>query len=323
VARKVDVLAASDAALWRYAALLPDHGFAVAQVAHCPNAVRFDARTTAFTNTATLFFPAVEWREFPFDLLLLSRLYGFAFSLGARMGVLRQFRSHIYPANLRLLPCPPGLLAIQTDLEALRAPLVAACRQRFQTQATLREALAALNLATLKQRVRDDPEATIAFSESFETADYEITVDGPGWEATDEGLVVRPARQQPLDWARLSREDFAQGMVMALRTLDGEDITRSRLLNLPIPVTAAERQQWQATVARFAEEALIAEMERRLDELDALVGTALGLDVEEMAFVQRECREDPFLARIRPRFPGTDTRRQGFRTGLDSAARYE
>jgi hypothetical protein len=42
-----------------------------------------------------------------------------------------------------------------------------------------------------------------------------------------------------------------------------------------------------------------------------------------MAFVERECRDDPFLARIRPRFPGTDTRRQGFRTGLDSAARYE
>ena len=301
----------------------PNKGLPVAQVAHCPNAVRFDARTTAFTDTATLFFPAVEWREFPFDLLLLSRLYGFAFSLGARMGVLRQFRSHIYPANLRLLPCPPGLLAIQAELEALRAPLVAACRQRFQTQATLREALAALNLATLKQRVRDDPEATIAFSESFETADYEITVDGPGWEAADEGLLVRPSRQQPLDWVRLTREDFAQGMVMALQPLGGEDVTRSRLLNLPIPATAAERQQWQATVARFAEAALIAEMERRLDELDALVGAALGLSVAEIAFVQRECREDPFLARIRPRFPGTDTRRQGFRTGLDSAARYE
>lgn len=323
VAKRVDVLAASDAALWRYAALLPDRGFAFAQVAHCPNAVRFDPRTTVFTNTATLLFPAPEWREFPFDLLLLSRLYWFTYSLGARMGVLRQFRSHIYPANLRLLPCPPGLLAIQTELEALREPLTAACRQRFQAQAALREALAALNLATLKQRVRADLNATVAFSESFETTDYEIAVDGPCWGPTDEGVLVRPSRQQLFDWVRLSREDFAKGVVMALHPLEGEEITRSRLLNLQIPITTEECHRWETTVAHFAEEMLIAEMERRLDDLDALVGAALGLDMEDITFVQRECREDQFLSRIRPRFPGTDTRRQGFRSGLDSAARYD
>jgi len=323
VAKKVDVLAASDAALWRYTALLPDHGFALAQVAHCPNAVRFDPRTTAFTDTAALFFPVAKWREFPFDLLLLSRLYWFTYSLGARMGVLRQFRSHIYPANLRLLPCPLGLLSIQTELEALRAPLVAACRQRFQTKVALREALATLNLATLKKRIQTDFNAAIAFSESFETADYEITVDNPSLESADEGVMVRPSQQQMLDWVCLSREDFAKGVVMALQPLDGEDFTRSRLLNLPIPVTAEERQQWETTIARFAEEALIADMEHQLDKLDALIGAALDLNEQEIAFVQRECREDSFLSRIRPRFPGTDTRRQGFRTGLDSAARYE
>ena len=323
VAKQVDVLAASDAALWRYADLLPSHGFAVARVAHCPNAVRFDARTTAFTDTATLFFPNAEWQGFPFDVLLLSRLYGFTYSLGARMGVLRLFRSDIYPTNLRLLPCPPRLLDIQTELEALRVPLVAACRQRFQAKVALREALATLRLATLKKRIQADSNVTIAFSESFETADYEITVNSPSLASVDEGVMVRPSRQQLLDGVRLSREDFAKGIVMALQLLDGEDVTRSRLLNLPIPVTPEECQQWETTVARFAEETLIADMEHQLDELDALIGAALDLDAEEIAFVQRECREDSFLSRIRPRFPGTDTRRQGFRTGLDSAARYE
>lgn len=323
VAKKVDVLAASDAALWRYADILPSHGFALAGVAHCPNAVFFDTRTTVFTNTATLFFPAAEWREFPFDLLLLSRLYWFTYSLGARMGVLRQFRSHIYPANLRLLPCPPRLLEIQTELEALRAPLVAACRQRFQAKAALREALANLRLATLKKRMQADSSAMVAFSESFETADYEIMVDNPSLESVDEEVMVRPSRQQILDWVRLSREDFAKGVVMALQLLDGEDITRSRLLNLPIPVTAEECQQWETTLARFAEEALIAEMEHQLGKLDMLVGAALDLDEQEIAFAQQECQEDFFLSRIRPRFPGTDTRRQGFRAGLDSAKRYD
>lgn len=322
-ARQVDVLAASDPSLWRQARILPERGFAVAQLAHCPNAVCFNAQTMAFTDTATLFFPAAEWREFPFDLLLLSRLYWFTYSLGARMGVLRQFRSHIYPANLRLLPCPSRLLEIQTELEALRAPLVAACRQRFQAKAALREALVTLRLATLKKRMQADHNATVAFSESFETADYEITVDNPGLESVDEVVTVRPSRQQLLDWVRLSREDFAKGVVMALQPLDGEDINKSRLLNLSIPVTTEECQQWETTVARFAEEALITEMEHQLDRLDVLVGAALDLDAQEIAFVQRECREDSFLSRIRPRFPGTDTRRQGFRTGLDSATRYD
>jgi hypothetical protein len=59
-----------------------------------------------------------------------------------------------------------------------------------------------------------------------------------------------------------------------------------------------------------------------LAKLDELVGGAFGLTREEIEFVRIECRNDPFLRQIRPRYPGVVTRKHGFRTGLESSDRY-
>ncbi|MBV5350359.1 hypothetical protein JZU71_04295, partial [bacterium] len=65
------------------------------------------------------------------------------------------------------------------------------------------------------------------------------------------------------------------------------------------------------------------EMQAKLNELDQLVGAGLGLDAADITFIQNELRTDPFLKGIRPRYPGTVTRKQGFRTGLNSSDRYQ
>jgi hypothetical protein len=92
---------------------------------------------------------------------------------------------------------------------------------------------------------------------------------------------------------------------------------------MPIPVTETERQAWDAAIAEHQEERLTAEMDERLDELDSIVGLCLGLEPADTAFIKQELRDDPFLKGIRPRYPGTVTRKQGFRTGLDSSERYQ
>jgi hypothetical protein len=185
VMRDCDVAAVNDPSIWRYPELLPERAFAIAQVAHCPNAAPFDPRKAAFTNTATIFVPAPECANFPFDLLFLSRPYIYFYAIAARMGVLRLCRSHIYPTNLAQLPWSRALLDVGPDIEALRGDVVAA-----------------------------------------------------------------------------------------------------------------------------------------LDRLDAFVAKALGLTAEELRKLQLDCATDPFLRQIVPRYPGTQTRKQGFRAGLDSAGRY-
>ena len=63
-------------------------------------------------------------------------------------------------------------------------------------------------------------------------------------------------------------------------------------------------------------------MQQALSELDMIIGSALGLDADDVNEIQNDLRTDPFLMGIRPRYPGTVTRKQGFRSGLDSDSRY-
>ena len=57
-----DISSASDASLWRYRDILPQRAYAIAQVAWAPNAVRFDSKRIAFTDTATIFMPSDKSR---------------------------------------------------------------------------------------------------------------------------------------------------------------------------------------------------------------------------------------------------------------------
>ena len=63
-------------------------------------------------------------------------------------------------------------------------------------------------------------------------------------------------------------------------------------------------------------------MDDVIEKLDGLVAPALGLTTEDLKSLRSDCATDSFLKRIRPRYPGTVTRKQGFRSKLDSGARY-
>ena len=64
-------------------------------------------------------------------------------------------------------------------------------------------------------------------------------------------------------------------------------------------------------------------MVRHSAELNILIATALDLSAQDLQSIESDCHEDAFLRRIRPRYPGSVTRKQGFRTGLDASSRYD
>lgn len=316
-----NVIQADDPSLWRFAKILPPHGYAVAQVAHCPNAVVFDPRQVAFTDTVTVFFPRDDLHDVPFDLLLLSNIYVWFYALGTRMGILDTFRSHIYPTNFGLLPWNDALTSQASVLATMYEPLITACRNALTAEQALFNHLQSLGLPTLKQRVRQDQTARLTWSEFFQDPDYVTNIAVRDAVNTEEGTRVELSNNF-FDWVVCSQPSFAHGLTLALVQYYGWTMTKSDILNLSIPVSSEDITQWNSVVAQHQREVLTQKMQHALDQLDRIVGSALGLTHDDITEIQRDLQEDAFLQHIRPRYPGTMTRKQGFRKGLDSKIRY-
>ena len=101
---------------------------------------------------------------------------------------------------------------------------------------------------------------------------------------------------------------------------DKNQFSRKDILGIPVPVD-------DDSLARFneiaAEEGSEHSIEAVYDRLDMIVGPAFGLTVDEIAFIQREMREDHFLKRFQPKVPFFKRKMRGFLEGLDSSDRYE
>ena len=319
--RNADISKADDLGMFKLGSILPKRVYAIAQIERCPNAVAFDPTKAAFTNTATLFAPRQDLQDVPFDILMVSRVYRYFFALTGRMSYLNLMRSHIYSGNFRLLPWNEELAFIAQPLEALRDPFTAACANAFQTEAKLFAALAALPLKSFRDVVRA-AEGKVDWSESFRRAAEKIELgDMPTCIRGDEGWRIQLSAYMH-DWLIVSDEDAARGLFAAIRARAGELFDRDSLLALPIPAGAVARAEYEAVVSNYRTADHQAAIEAQVDQIDALVGPALGLNTDDLAAIRADMLTDPFLKNIVPRWPGSSTRLHGYRTGLDSAERY-
>jgi hypothetical protein len=330
--RSVDISAADDASIWRFAEdptdpasrpnIIPERAFAIAAVAHCPNLCAFNPRTTAFTNTAQIFVPRDEYAEFPFDLLCLSNVYVYWFALRARMGLLRTQRSHIYPTNFALLPWSDTIANAGPAIEAQRADIVASSRAAFATKRQRAEELASFGFSTVKARARSNLSMDLTFSASFDVQEYAVEAS-PGDPRYQDAEWLLPVSRSFFDFVSSNDERLVRGMYRALSLMEGSSVGRKELLNLSIPYEEEEVRAWEQVVARFDETALRARMDAALVHLDEVVGAAVGLDEADLREIRRDMQVDPFLTHVRPRYPGVSVRQQGLRGGaLGDASRY-
>jgi hypothetical protein len=103
----------------------------------------------------------------------------------------------------------------------------------------------------------------------------------------------------------------------------GTTVKAAVLLELQIPDTKQLAAEWDSTVQKFYTVDHDKAMRGAIAKLDALVGDCFGLTPAQIDFVRKEMATDPFLKKIQPRYPGTETRKLGFLEGLDRADRYE
>lgn len=317
----VRISAARNRYLFEFMDILPERMWAVAMIATCPNAVAFNPRQTAFTDTATIFAPRDDLLNLPFDLLFVSRVYRYFFTLACRMSFLDMMRSHVYPTNLRLLPWNDALALTAQPLEALREPLVAACVDAFRTEDAMIEELERLPLTSFRDAVRDVG-GSVEWSESFQRAAEKVEVSRSPTLNRGQDFWRLQVSDYLYDWIDISVEDAARGLASALRARPAAAMDREALLSLSIPPTPDLRQQYDAIVDRYATADHQAAIEGVVDRIDALIGPALGLTPADVASIRKDMLTDPFLKNIVPRWPGTSTRLHGYRTGLDSSERY-
>ncbi len=318
----VNIGAARNRYLFEFMDILPERMWAVARISTCPNAVSFDPRTIAFTDTATIFAPRADLANVPFDLLLVSRVYRYFFVIAARMSFLDMWRSEVYPTNFRLLPWNEALALTAQPLESLRPAFIEACANAFRTEEQMFAELERLPLKTLRDAVRDSG-GKIEWSESFQRGAERIEIGASlqllrgdlGWRLTLNDYLY--------DWLEITdAQNTARGAFEALRARIGESVTRDELLEMLIPPDDPSRADYVATVEIYRGTAHQEAIEAEVDRIDALVGPALGLNAADLAAIREDMLTDPFLKNIVPRWPGSTTRLHGYRTGLDSSERY-
>jgi N-6 DNA Methylase len=319
----VDISKARNRYLFDYPDILPNRMWAVAMIAVCPNAVAFDPRETVFTDTATVFGPRSDLTEFPFDLYFLSRVCMYFYVLASRMSYLNMNRSHIYPTNLRLLPWNEALGASANRLEALRPSLLSTCQTAFQTEAAMFAELEGLELPLLRDAVRASSGTKIVWSDSFLKAAEKVEVTDAIAISSGEAGQRLQVSSYTFDWLEINSEDLVVGLGAALMAWPGIRVDRETLLAMPIPVDNEGRTRFNEIVDRYRAGDHMKAIEAVIDQIDAIVGPALGLDSLDLSTIQADMVDDPFLKNIKPRYPASVTRLHGYRTGLDSSERYD
>ena len=320
--KSMDVWNLSSPSLWKNPDILPDQMWCFPILEQVPCAAPFDPKTVAVTNTATVFGPRPDLEEYPFDVLLTSRIYGWITLLSLRSSYQNKLRSHMYPATIGKLPWSEELTAVAADLNALRGSFFQVCRARHDAGAELTRQAQELPLKPLRTAFKKLAETTdnLEFSKEFDTEDsFSVTVEDLAKGDNPETIVISEEGHS----LTLPSDELADYVRLGLAVVEGEAMTKQKLLNLPVPEDAATASQLRTMLATFDPIAAEADVQAEVDKIDQVVGAALGLTPEEIAFVQTDMRDDPFLSRVRPRYPFFTPKIRGRRRALERADRYQ
>ncbi len=231
---------------------------------------------------------------------------------------MNKLRSHLYPSAIAELPWSDSLIAVANNLRKLRSTFSDACQRRYAQGEGLVQELQKLQLQPLRNVYRAATTTPLVFSPEFEDGeDFILEVAEP---TCGDELVTIPLS---IDGHAINvpAGPLTQLFVSGLKPHSGEEFSRNKLITTRVPPNPEVAEQLNKVVESFSADRLELAVEQELDRIDELVGTALGLTKEEVEFIKREMAEDPFLSRIRPRYPFFTPRQRGRRLRLVSVAK--
>ena len=307
-----------DPSLWRFPDILPERGFVLPRICRGVAAAPLNPREMACLSTTTVFFPREELAKFPFDILLLSRVYQFHYAVALRPAPIAAFWGAMYAGTLRSLPWTKKLRGLSARLEKKRKPFLRACENLHNRGKALSRALenagcSALRTACGKTVAMDWPSALAGGDKVAVDAPLPATVKKSGG-----GFVVNLNSDERVVF---SDADVARRFAAALTIHDGAEMSHEDFLKMGIPNEKSVRAFADA-VRRHDRQGAQNELARVINEIDEMVGDAFGLTKSDLRFIQREMREDDFLKHIGPNLPFSGRAARGLFAGLAESDRY-
>ena len=320
----LDVANLSQPSVWRFPDLLPARMWCLPILEQVPCAASFDPKTTALTNTATVFGPRPDLEKFPFDMLLSSRIYGWFTLLSLRSSYQDMLRSHMYPRTIAKLPWSERVAAIGSKLVDMRKAFFSDCRARHNTAADRSRRARDLGLVALQKAFAALTAKTdqLVFSREFAVErKFELaTASGSDLPQGEASCTVEVSAQGHC--LTFPNETIAGYARLGFELAEGEEVSRSTLLCLSVPNDETKAQKLRTLLDEFDPVRIEAKVLEHVDQIDRLVGEALGLTVDDITFIQKDMRDDPFFSCVRPRYPYFTPAQRGRRTSLESAHRY-
>ena len=236
VFKGLDVSGLSQPSVWRFPQLLPARMWCLPIIEQIPCAASFDPKNIALTNTATVFGPRSDLEDYPFDMLLSSRIYGWFTLLSLRSSYQDMLRSHMYPGTIAKLPWSEDLVPIASKLVDMREVFFSDCRARQDTAAERIRQAGALGLVTLREAFSTITAKSdrLVYSSEFEVENtFELVLvnhgDPPGGDASC--TVTISSRGHRLTFPNEAVARYAR---LGFELAAGCEVSRSSLLRLSV-----------------------------------------------------------------------------------------
>lgn len=318
----------SDPSLWKYHDVLPDIGYAVLRIALGITAAQFNPQTTSFLDTATLFIPNKKWESFPFDTAFLSDVFQFYYAIHLRIGALsHSYRSGLSPVNLRMIPCPSSLLKNEAKLKKLRGEFLTTCENINNRAAALKRILNAGGAVEFAAAC-DQKNLSVQWSQKMKTESVPVNAPKPkSIKPSKANGDMRISLDNELGledsaWFSFADESIARRVAAALTVYHDNKINRDGVLKMLIPKDDKALRAFVREVDKHDKGGSDKDLERIMQNIDAVVGRAFDLTEKEIQYIQSEMENDDFLRNIRPNLPFSGKRQRGLSSSLASPDRY-
>ena len=301
----IDVTQVSDPSFWRFPEVLPEKAFAFMRINLSPTACPFNPKEKAFLNTATIFFPAEELENFPFDFLVLSSLYRFYYSFYLREGAVSQLWSQVYPRTLKEFPWSNELKPYEEELKELRNKYLEACK--FTNLDVLELIKEQVELDTVENIAMRNPKIEFRFSDLSSKQET-----GEDWYTSSFNL---------FDWMQVNDKQLYDILRDAVKLYNVKSANPDNILKLKIPANKEALEKWNGILNGSKFKEMEKQKEKTLKRLDEIVYKAFYLGTKHISVIEK-AKEESIMAYLTPPEPFTQRKLKGLWKGLDSPDRY-
>lgn len=276
--------------IYRYESVL-DHSrlFASREICQMPTIARVPDGAV-FQNTANL---CQLYTDLPVNVWVVSRVLQFYCAKVLRASIVEDITAHWYKKQFLLMPAP---IAMSDDLASrlsYAGERLFAADRRIADEYRYLDELVERGSLPLRGLIAEDAELTRGIDLRDVPQDSvlidSVRIEGDGILTSSQELMLVVPNDDLRCWlAHQIERKLEDGAI---------EISRADMLGESVPNDlAAVIAELNRLRTSSPEEAF----ETALADLDQIVGVALGLDVEDLAYIQRQMREDPFLKLVSP-----------------------